>query len=99
VPWTSNVRIPNQQSKNSPALAEFRGELHMCHAGDSSNDIWHSVFDGAEWSANVRITDQKSKAPSALAWERFVEWGASFTRRLAACRTFVSGNLDYTGLH
>jgi predicted AlkP superfamily pyrophosphatase or phosphodiesterase len=67
VPWISNVRIPNQQSKNSPALAEFRGELHLCHAGDSSNDIWHSVFDGAEWNENKRIPGQKSKAPSALA--------------------------------
>jgi len=41
--WTPNVRIPNQSSKASPALANFQGRLHMVHLGDSSNDIWHSV--------------------------------------------------------
>ena len=67
MPWTSNNRIPNQKSKNSPALAEFRGELHLCHAGDSSNDIWHTVLSEDKWTTNQRIRDQKSKAPSALA--------------------------------
>jgi hypothetical protein len=41
--WTPNVRIPDQTSKASPALAAFQGRLHMVHLGDSSNDIWHSV--------------------------------------------------------
>ena len=68
MPWTPNVRIPDQQSKSSPALAEFRGELHMVHAGNSSNDIWHSVSpDGETWSRNERIRGQQSKAPAALA--------------------------------
>ena len=67
MPWTTNVKIPCQKSKSSPALAEFNGELHMVHAGDSSNDIWHSIFDGTSWNENVRIPDQRSKAPSALA--------------------------------
>ncbi|HKB01881.1 MAG TPA: alkaline phosphatase family protein [Gemmataceae bacterium] len=67
MPWTTNIRIPGQKSKASPALAQFRGELHIAHPGDSSNDIWHSVFNGTDWSPNERIPDQKSKSPSALA--------------------------------
>ena len=66
--WSTNVRIPGQQSKDTPALAEFGGQLHMVHLGDSSNDIWHSVFDGNNtWSTNVRIPGQKSKVAPALA--------------------------------
>ncbi len=67
MPWTSNVLIPGQQSQSTPALAEFNGSLHMVHAGASSHDIWHSLFDGTAWAPNVRIPDQQSKAPSALA--------------------------------
>jgi predicted AlkP superfamily pyrophosphatase or phosphodiesterase len=67
VPWTTNEKIPGQKSKSSPAMAEFRGELHMVHAGDSSNAIWHTVFNGSGWSENETIPDQLSKAPSALA--------------------------------
>ena len=66
MPWTTNEKIPGQKSKNSPAMAEFQGELHMVHAGDSSNAIWHTVFNGS-WSENKPILDQLSKAPSALA--------------------------------
>jgi hypothetical protein len=44
--WTPNVRISNQQSKASPALALYNVRLHMVHLGDSSNDIWHSTSDG-----------------------------------------------------
>ena len=65
--WQPNVRIPDQASKASPALAEFGGLLHMVHLGDSSNDIWHSTFDGSSWSPNVKIPDQQSKASPALA--------------------------------
>jgi hypothetical protein len=36
--------------------------------GDSSNDLWHSVFNGTAWSANVKIPGQQSKAPPALAF-------------------------------
>jgi len=63
--WSPNVRIPDQQSKASPALA-FYGGLNMVHLGESSNDIWHSTFDGSSWSPNVRIPDQQSKAAPAL---------------------------------
>jgi hypothetical protein len=67
MPWTTNVTIPNQQSKAPPALAEFNGRLHMVHLGDSSNNIWHSSFDGASWTANVKVPNQQSKASPALA--------------------------------
>jgi hypothetical protein len=56
-----------QKSKATPALAAFNGLLHMVHLGDTSNDIWHSTFDGAGWTLNVKIPDQKSKAAPALA--------------------------------
>jgi hypothetical protein len=65
--WTNNVTIPNQKSKAAPALAMFNGHLHMVHLGDSSNNIWHSIFDGSSWSPNVTIPNQKSKTTPALA--------------------------------
>ena len=39
----------------------------MVHLGDSSNDIWHSTYDGGSWTENVLIRNQKSKAAPALA--------------------------------
>jgi hypothetical protein len=65
--WTPNVKIPNQKSKASPALAAFGAHLHMVHLGDSSNDLWHSSFDGANWTPNIKIPNQQSKASPALA--------------------------------
>jgi hypothetical protein len=69
-----NERIPGQQSKATPALAVLDGVLHMVHLGDSSNDLWWSVFDGTSWikyftgtPGNDRIQGQQSKAPPALA--------------------------------
>ena len=54
----------NQKSKAPPALAVFDGLLHMVHLGDSSNDIWHSTFDGAPvGQADVHIKSQISRAP------------------------------------
>ncbi len=65
--WRPNTLVPNQKSKASPALAAYGGLLHMVHLGDSSNDIWHSTFDGTSWSENHVIPNQKSKASPALA--------------------------------
>ena len=65
--WIDNVRIPNQKSKAAPALATYGGHLHMVHLGNSSNDIWHSVFNGTSWTPNVKIPNQKSKSAPALA--------------------------------
>ena len=50
MPWSPNVAIADQLSKATPGLASFDGGLRMVHLGDSSNKIWHSVFDGASWS-------------------------------------------------
>lgn len=66
-PWSDNVPIPDQKTKASPALASHGELLHMVHLGDSSDNIWHSVWDGQSWSENVRIPDQQSKAACALA--------------------------------
>ena len=65
--WRPNVRIPGQRAKAAPALSEYDGQLHMVHLGASSNDIWHSMFDGQSWSTNVRIPGQRAKASPALA--------------------------------
>jgi hypothetical protein len=67
VSWTPNVEIADQSSKASPALASFGRQLHMVHLGNSSNNIWHSWFDGSRWTRNVQIPDQSSKASPALA--------------------------------
>ena len=39
----------------------------MVHLDSSTNQIWHSVFDGNSWSNNVQIPGQLSKASPALA--------------------------------
>ena len=65
---SSQKLIPDQKSKAAPALAATPGVLHMVHLGNSSNDLWHSTFDGSPWTTNVKIPDQKSKASPALAF-------------------------------
>src|SRR3954447_20339350 len=71
--WFPNIVIPGQKSKVSPALSpsDDAGRFfHMVHLGDSSNDIWHSWYDGQSrtWSENKKIPGQKSKASPALAF-------------------------------
>ena len=65
--WSPNVRIRNQKSKAPSALASHGGFLHIVHLGDSSNNLWHSTWDGNSWSPNVKIPKQKSKSHPALA--------------------------------
>jgi hypothetical protein len=68
-----NERIQGQRSKATPALAAFGNELHMVHLGDSSNNIWWSIYDGTSWNrsdgtpGNEQIPGQSSKAAPALA--------------------------------
>ena len=45
----------------------YDGKLHIVHLGNSSNDLWHSTFDGNGWTPNVKIHGQTSKASPALA--------------------------------
>src|SRR6266849_10893481 len=65
--WHPNVQIPNQQSKATPVLAVFNDQLHMVHLGDSSTNLWHSIYDGGAWHPNVQIPNQQSKATPVLA--------------------------------
>jgi hypothetical protein len=66
--WTQDHDpISNQKSKASPALAVFQDRLHMVHLGDSSNNLWHSSFDGTNWTENTPVLNQTSKASPALA--------------------------------
>lgn len=53
--WSRPIAIPNQTSKTTSALALIQGRLHLIHLGESSNQLWHSTWDGARWSDNVRI--------------------------------------------
>ena len=60
--------IKKQFSRSHVALATFRGRLHRVHQAESSNDLWHSTYDGRRRTTNVKIPGQKSKvAPSLLA--------------------------------
>ena len=62
--WPPAKQIPNQFSKEEPALAVFNGKLHMVHLGKSSNDIWHSVFDGNSWTPNINTGKKSWKTPA-----------------------------------
>lgn len=75
MPWTDNVRIPDQLSKAAPALTGIGADLHMVHLGDESNQIWHSRFDGSKWSHNVEVFNQKSKATPGFAGDTMVHVG------------------------
>lgn len=65
--WAQSRRIQNQSSRLGPAQAVAGDHWHMVHTGQSSNDIWHTKFDGQSWSPNVRVPDQKSHTQPAIA--------------------------------
>jgi hypothetical protein len=74
VGWTRNLTIPGQLSKAPPALSSLGNpgmtdeRLHLVHLGDSSNMLWHSIYDNdSGWSPNVTIPNQLSWAAPALA--------------------------------
>ncbi|HEY0171272.1 MAG TPA: hypothetical protein VGB98_09635 [Pyrinomonadaceae bacterium] len=58
--WSRPVPIPNQTSKTTSALALIQGQLHLIHLGESSDNLWHSVWNGTRWSDNVRTRNQSS---------------------------------------
>lgn len=66
--WSRPIAIPNQTSKTSSALALIQGRLHLIHLGESSDHLWHSIWDGTRWSDNVRI-GKESRGRVALANE------------------------------
>lgn len=53
--WSRPIAIPNQTSKTTSALALVQGRLHLVHLGASSDNLWHSVWDGTRWSDNVLV--------------------------------------------
>jgi len=69
--WKANVKIPNLKSKATPAIVEFKNRLHMVFIGETSNDMYHWMFDGNKWNptigGNGKIPGQKSKTTPALA--------------------------------
>lgn len=64
--WKQPVQIPGQYTKQAPALAVFNNKLHMVHLGKSSDNLWHSVFDGNAWTPNQKISGKKSWKTPAL---------------------------------
>ena len=76
VGWTPNDRIPRQLSKATPALTSLGesgmiGEqLHMVHLDDSSNNLWHSVYDGETktWRNPHDGTPGNERIPRQLSW-------------------------------
>jgi hypothetical protein len=75
--WTQNETIPGQKSKASPALSATGTALHMVHLGDSSNQLWHSMYDRRQWTENKHILNQKSRAAPAMAGDFLVHIGDS----------------------
>ena len=65
-----NRRVAERTWRRPPhhVSAEYAGLLHCVHIGKTSNDLWHSTFNGTVWSPNVKIPNQQSKSPPALAW-------------------------------
>lgn len=64
--WSRPIAIPNQTSKTSSALALIQDQLHLIHLGQSSDELWHSTWNGTRWSDNVKIGKQ-SRGRVALA--------------------------------
>ncbi len=65
--WSAAVQIPNQRSKNRPALAAMGSKansvLHMVHQGETSDALWWSVYNGSSWTANSAIGMSSTQAP------------------------------------
>lgn len=61
-------QVGGQLTKATPAVAMLGGRLHMVHLGDTSSDLWHSIYvpELDSWTQD-RIEGQQSKAPPALA--------------------------------
>jgi hypothetical protein len=65
--WTAPVPVPNsitsgvnQQSEVQPALASYKGVLHMIHNEPALGDrIMWTYLDGASWSTEISIGDQR----------------------------------------
>ncbi len=63
--WSTPVAIQNQTSKTGSALALINGHLNLIHLGNSSNQLWQSVWNGLKWSDNTQI-GQESNGRVAL---------------------------------
>jgi Astacin (Peptidase family M12A) len=70
--WRPNVKIKDQESRATPALAVFNGELHMVHLGSSGSDqLWHASFPaggalGQGWNDDAEIDGEKSRTVPSL---------------------------------
>lgn len=70
--WSTTTQIPNQKSKNRPALAAMgpKGSslLHMVHQGETSDSLWWSTFNGSTWTTNSQIGMSSTQAPVMATW-------------------------------
>jgi hypothetical protein len=83
--WSKNVQIPEQGSRATPALAEFAGLLHCVHIGRTSNDVWHSTFNGTVWSPKARFPARRANHRQLAAFGGKPSFGMqNFERRLTS---------------
>lgn len=60
--------VPNVATNGGPALAVFRGVLHMAWRGANTDErLWHSTFDGSAWAPQDLIPAVWSSDGPALA--------------------------------
>lgn len=65
--WAPNKPVANKASKETPAIANYNGKLHMVYTATSSNDLWYSSFDGNSWTTSIRILNVARGSHPALA--------------------------------
>ena len=65
--WSSPSNVTTVTSKNSVALANYLGNVHMVHTGGGGTNLYHTVYNGTTWGSTSQIPNQSSKNRPALA--------------------------------
>jgi hypothetical protein len=58
--WATNVDLPDQLRKGSPALGSRGGVLHMLHLGNDTKQISNCSYDDSHCLPNTEVFNQKS---------------------------------------
>ena len=59
--------VAGQESKAFTAMANYNDRMHMVYLASTSDDFWHTYYDGIKWSTAAKIPKYQSKAPAVLA--------------------------------
>jgi hypothetical protein len=62
VTWSGNKKISDvsdisPKTSQSPAVANYGGQLYILYRGDEEPDIYLMTFNGAKWAVNKRISE------------------------------------------